>query len=44
MQKVADGFIKLVIEHDETYGEEKKKKRAARLGGGSESQTPSSGW
>jgi hypothetical protein len=31
MQKVADGFIELVIEHDETYSEDKKKKRAASL-------------
>jgi hypothetical protein len=31
MQKVADGFIELVIEHDETYGEDKKKKRAGSL-------------
>ena len=31
MQKVADGFIELVIEHDETYGEDKKKKRDASL-------------
>ena len=31
MQKVADGFIELVLEHNETYGEDKKKKRAASL-------------
>ena len=31
MQKVDDRFIELVIENDETYGEDKRKKRAASL-------------
>ena len=31
MQKVADRFIELVIENDEPYGEDKRKKRAASL-------------
>ena len=31
MQKVADRFVELVIENDETYGEDERKKRAATL-------------